>query len=130
MLEPVDGGEDIARAICSNQWDPATGRVSASLFKGANTSVSRLAVTPLVQTWDLFRARVEKPPEHRLEKVGAINVGDLQLIGKRFTLNPTELTVVPDPLDGYDAHALIPEKISRGLANQILKGLTLHDDPL
>jgi hypothetical protein len=42
---------------------------------------------------------------------------------------PIELTVEPKPVEGNPAHAEIPQKISRGLANQILKKLKLHNPP-
>lgn len=126
---PVDASENIARAICADKFDPETGEFSASLFKGANTSVSRLAITPLQETWELFRQRVERPPMRTLEYIGEINVGKLQEVGRSFAAKPTELTVEPAPLEGYPSHAEIPQTITRGLANQILKRLTLHKPP-
>lgn len=123
---PLEAREEIAKAICSDKWDAATGEISPSLFKGSNSSVSRLAIVPLEETWDVFRFRVEKPPERTLDRIGTISVGDLHRIGANFPSNPTPLTVKADPLDGYPSHAIIPEKISRGLANQIIKGLTIH----
>lgn len=123
---PVDLSEDIAKAICSDKLDPATGELSASLFKGAGSSVSRLAICPLEETWDLFRQRVEKPPERALERIGVINVGQLAEVGRTYSDNPTELTVEAVPLEGYPSHAEIPQKISRGLSNAILKNLRLE----
>ena len=125
---PVDPSEDFARAICSDKWDEATGEMSASLFKGENTSVSRLALCPLNETWDLFHRQVEKPPERTLRRIGTMNVGRLQQIGQGFPANPTALTVEPDPLPDFRSHAVIPEKISRGLANAIIRELTVHEE--
>ena len=122
----VPGHEDVARAICSNHWDGE--RYSASLFKGQNTSVSRLAITPLDQTWELFKARVENPPTRTLKQIGEINVGKMQEIGKTHPTN-THLTVVPKPLANYQSHAEIPQKISRGLANKIIRNLEIHNLP-
>lgn len=123
---PLEAHEDIAKAIPSEKWDPENGEVSPSLFKGSRGSVSRLSITPLEETWDLFRLHVEKPPERKLERIGEINVGILQEIGENFEANPTQLSVEPDPLDGYESHAIIPEKVSRGLAVQIVIALKLH----
>ena len=67
--------EDVVRAICSDKWDGQ--RLAPSLFKGQNISVSRLAVAPLIDHWDLFRRFVEKPPERTLKRMGQINVGKL-----------------------------------------------------
>jgi len=122
---PVDCSEDIAKAICTDKFDPETGVVSASLFKGSGSSVSRLFICPLDETWDLFRERVEKPPQRRLARIGVINVGHLAEIGRCFEANPTTLTVEAVPLDNYPSHAEIPEKISRGLSNEIVKNLSL-----
>jgi len=123
---PLEAHEEIAKAIPTEKWNPETGDVSPSLFTGSESSVSRLSITPLEETWELFRLRVEKPPERKLERIGEINVGILQEIGKNFEARPTQLSVEPDPLDGYESHAIIPEKISRGLAVQIVKALKLH----
>ena len=118
--------EDIVRAICTDKWDGE--RLSASLFSGEGTSVSRLAVIPLVDHWDLFRRYVEKPPERRLELIGEIKVGRLQGIGRSYA-TPIELTVEPKPEDWNKAHAEIPQRITKGLANKILPALTLHRPP-
>ena len=120
---PVEATENIVRAICSDKWDGE--RLSPSLFVGAGTSVSRLAIVPLEEHWDLFRNYVQRPPQRLLELIGEINVGFLQQIGRHNT-PPVELTVEPKPEDWNRAHAEIPEKISRGLANKIVPALRLH----
>ena len=115
--------EDIVRAVCTDKWDGE--RLSPSLFVGENISVSRLEITSLADHWDLFRQYVQKPPERRLELIAEINVGRLQSIGRRQ--NPcVELTVEPRPVDWNPAHAEIPQRITRGLANKILPKLKLH----
>ncbi len=123
---PVGPQEDIARAICTDKWDGE--RLSPSLFVGEGTSVSRLALIPLADHWDLFRRYVEQPPERRLEMIGEINVGRLQELGRNYA-TPIELTVEPKPEDWNPAHAEIPQRITRGLANKILPELKLHRPP-
>ena len=118
--------EDIVRAICTDKWDGE--RLSPSLFTGGSTSVSRLALIPLSLHWDLFRKYVERPPERRLERIGEINVGTLQALGQSYA-QPVCLTVEPAPVEWNPAHAEIPQRISRGLANKILQSLTLHGPP-
>ena len=125
----VAAEEDFARAICANQWDERSGEISASLFKGENTSVSRLEIVALEETWPLFRKRVEKPPERTLDRIGTMNVGELNRIGTDYKNSPKDLTVEPDALPDYPSHAIIPQKISRGLANEIIKHLKIHSDP-
>ncbi|MGA2659610.1 MAG: hypothetical protein ABSH34_19060 [Verrucomicrobiota bacterium] len=123
---PLAQTEDIVRAVCTDKWDGQ--RLSPSLFVGENVSVSRLAVVPLADHWDLFRQHVEKPPERWLELIAEINVGRLQAIGR--SQNPAvALTVEPKPVDWNPAHAEIPQKITRGLAGKILPELALHHPP-
>jgi len=119
---PVAPEEDIVRAVCSDKWDGQ--RLSPSLFVGQNTSVSRLAVIPLTDHWDIFRKHVQKPSARTLERIAEINVGVLQETARIHS--DLELTVEPSPLDWNPAHADIPQKITRGLANAILKELKLH----
>ena len=119
----ISAEEDIVRAICTDKWDGT--RLSPSLFTGANTSVSRLAVVSLADHWDMFRDHIEKPPERRLELLGEINVGALQTIGRNYK-DQVELTVEAKQENWNPAHAEIPQKITRGLANEILKGLELR----
>lgn len=123
---PVGLEENIARAICTDKWDGQ--RAAPSLFKGENTSVSRLALTPLAEHWDLFRKHVECPPERLLERNGEINVGTLKKIGRDYQ-NPVELTVEPKPEEWNPAHAEIPQKITRGLATEIVRALKIHKLP-
>lgn len=118
--------EEIVRAICTDKWDGQ--RVSPSLFKGANISVSRLSVLPLNSHWDLFSEHVQKPPERLLERIGQINIGKLQLLGAEHA-PATALTVEAKPVDWNSAHAEIPQNITRGLANKIVAALTLHEKP-
>lgn len=120
---PLAPTEDIVRAVCTDKWDGE--RLSPSLFVGEDISVSRLAITSLADHWDLFRQYVEKPPERRLELIAEINVGRLQEIGRAH--NPrVALTVELKPLEWNPAHAEIPQRITRGLANRILPELKRH----
>lgn len=114
------------RAICSpTHFDSVENRISPSLFKGPNTSVSRLAVISLAEHWDLFRRHLQKPPR-RLEFIGEIMVGRLQEIGKNYAASRTEITVEQAPEDWNPAHAEIPQKLSGGLANEIIRALVKH----
>jgi hypothetical protein len=123
----LDPSEDIVRAVCTDKWDGE--RLSPSLFVGENISVSRLAIVPLCDQWDLFRQYVEKPPERRLELIAEINVGRFQEVGR--THNPSiDLTVEPKPYVWNPAHAEIPQRITRGLASRILPVLKRHNPPI
>jgi hypothetical protein len=125
--------EDIARAICSDKYDPVTGRISTSLFKGPNTSVSRLAVIPLAGQWRKLAETVQKLPGRRLEKIGVIGVGALRKIGADYRTNdkptPVRIHVIADPVPTNPAHALVTEKLSDGLSNAINRALTQHALP-
>lgn len=121
---PLEDDEDIARAICSEKGDEP--RVSPSLMRGPNTSVSRLTIAPLEQTWEVFRRNVEKPPSRKLELIATINVGTLRGLGESYRPQPTKITVEAAPLEGYPSHAIIPNKLSRGLATKIVNALDRH----
>ena len=123
---PVSSDEDIVRAVCSDKWDGV--RLSPSLFVGEGTSVSRLALASLEEHWEMFSKHVQKPPERRLELIAEINVGKLQEVGL-VNNPPFHLTVEPKPEEWNRAHAEIPQKVTRGLANKILEQLRLHGTP-
>jgi hypothetical protein len=123
---PVGAEENVVRAICTDKFDG--NRISASLFNGENTSVSRLAMISLEDHWDMFREHVQKPPERWLEFIGEINVGNLQELGRKH-IPAIELTVVAKPEEWNAAHAEIPQKITRGLAIKIVKDLKIHKPP-
>jgi hypothetical protein len=125
--------EQIVRAICSDKFDRANGRVSPSLFKGPNTSVSRLAVIPLPQQWRKLAATVQQLPGRKLERLGEIGVGTLEDLGLNYVANDTPkkiaLSVVADPVPTNEAHAIIPENISAGLGSAICRALIFHELP-
>ena len=121
---PVPPEESIVRAIPTEKYDGE--RVSPSLFEGSNTSVSRLAIVPLEDQWELLRRHVERPPQRLLALLGEINVGALGRVGRAYVPRPTALTVEPDPLPGFLSHAVIPQKIARGLATEIVRHLIQH----
>lgn len=132
MKLPVE--EQIVRAICTDKYDRANGRVSPSLFKGAGTSVSRLAIIPLSHQWRKLAATVQKLPGRRLERLGEIGVGRLSAIGLAYTANnkpmPISLSVEANPLPSNSAHAVIPENITTGLSNSIVNNLAYHELPV
>lgn len=118
--------------MCTDKWDGQ--RLSPSLFVSdgvsgtcpdGGVSVSRLALLPLEDHWDLFRRYVQKPPQRLLAMIVQINVGALQHIGHTYS-PPVELTVEPKPKGWNPAHAEIPQRITRGLANKILPALKRH----
>lgn len=124
---PVAAEENIVRAVPTEKYDGE--RISPSLFEGSNTSVSRLAILPLADQWALLRRQIEKPSQRRLELLGEINVGTLTQLGRTYVPQPTALTVEPDPQPGFASHAVIPQRISRGLATQIVRHLIRHQPP-
>jgi hypothetical protein len=125
--------EQIVRAVCSDKFDRSSGRVSPSLFKGPNTSVSRLTIIPLPLQWRKLAATVQKLPGRRLERLGEIGVGPLEDLGLNYVANdkpmPITLSVVADAQPTNEAHALIPENITTGLGSAIVRTLNYHDLP-
>ncbi|HBB97708.1 MAG TPA: hypothetical protein DC054_20195 [Blastocatellia bacterium] len=119
--------EDIVRALHDAQWDRANDRKSSTIFKGKNISVSRLSVLGLRELFGIFHAKLDGSPNGAIVAVGEINVGELQRIGRQYQ-HPMELTVEEDPQEDNLAHAVIPQDITRGLANVIIKTLKIHNE--
>lgn len=125
MQRPLcEDHENILRAINEANWDASKNRGNSSLFKGPNTSVSRLSILSKSEIMDLFRTELRCP----VVCVGEINVGNLKQIG---LLHDFVITVEQDPLPTNPSHAEIPQKItSRKLAYAIIDALELHNMPL
>lgn len=128
----LSSDEDIVRAICSDKVDSASGFISPSLFAGkGDVSVSRLVMRRIEDQWGFFERRVSNPPDRALVLIGEINVGLLERTGLNYAEKPTQLTVDADPdysipEDPDLAHAVIPQRITRGLATEIIRALKIH----
>lgn len=123
--------ENVLRAIHSAHWDERNERYSSSLFKGSGTSVSRLSVRGMAELFAIFHRELDSVPKHRFVRSGGeINVGRLQQVGRGYQNRPTDLTVEQAPTETNPAHAEIPQNISKGLAFEIIRELTIHTDPL
>lgn len=132
--------EDIVRAIRSSDWDEKHNRWSSNLFKGPNTSVSRLTILPLNSIFKIFFFELHKPPVHKVIKAGEIRIEKLKKLGNNFVVNGkpqiTTITVEADPIIGQSgipdnpAHAEIPQKLPRSLALEIIKQLQFHNPPI
>lgn len=130
MTHPeVSCEENVVRAIHSAWWDVQMNRKFSSIFKGENISVSRLSILSLSELLNIFHAQLDSSPNGAIIGVGEINVGRLKAIGGEYE-PPTDLTVEIAPLTENPAHAEIPQKISKGLANKIIKELDFHQDPM
>lgn len=130
--------ENIVRALTTAYWDPVGKRYQSHLFSATGkTSVSRLAVLGLAETFEIFRSKLERlfdDPPRVLLGAGEINIGHLQALGLERT-PPVALTVEEDP-DGEEvepprnpAHAEIPQGIPRKLSKTIIEALEKHDPP-
>jgi hypothetical protein len=128
MNRPVcSRNEDVVRALCDSHWDERQNRFSSALFRGPNTSVSRLAILKLETIFEIFHRDLDKPPKSKVILAGEINVGKLQDIGKAH-VSPNSITVEVAPLLCNPAHAEIPEKLPRSLALKIIEQLIKHKD--
>jgi len=121
--------EDIVRAIRRADWDHVNERISSDLFKGENTSVSRLVVLPIQEIVRIFKADFDGRATGPLDATGEINVGELKRIAAAHEFAPKKLTVKPMPTADNPAHAEIPEKISTGLSKAIIKKLKVSRVP-
>ncbi len=125
--------EQVVRAVCSEHYDRETGRVSPSLYEGTETSLSRLKIIPLSAQWVKLAATVQRLPGRRLEKIGELGVGQIEDIGRNYLQNgkatPIPLTVVDDPTPQNEAHAIVPQKITKGLSRVLKEGTQWHEPP-
>lgn len=112
--------ENILRAINEAHWDVTKNRASSSLFKGPNTSVSRLLILSREEIVEIFKRDLPHPPI----SIGELNVGNLMQIGQNCNF---PLSVEQDPVEGNPAHAEIPQKINnRKIALTIIDSMTMH----
>jgi hypothetical protein len=121
--------ENILRAIHEAFWDLTRNRKSPSIFKGTNISVSRLSILGVNELFAIFHQKLDGSQNGRIVAGGEINIGNLQRIGREYVNGRTQLTVEQDPEDDNIAHAVIPQKITQGLANVIIAALVIHNDP-
>lgn len=135
-LVPPD--ENIVRAIHFAWWDIENDVKHSSILKDSrgNVSVSRLSILSLNKLFEIFHKQLDSSPNGRIVGAGEINVGHLMEIGLEHTANPTNLTVEEAPIKedeangeiGNPAHAEIPQRISKGLANRIIKEMVFHKE--
>ena len=131
MSEQLVGDEEeLVRAVCSpDGCDQEVNRITSLLMAGTNTSVSRTALVPLTDHWELFRRCVEKPPARKLEMIATITVSELKTIAevhsKEYKVKPPRvIKVVVSPNDCWtppEGHAEIEGKLRQSLANAIIK---------
>ena len=134
----VSSEENIVRAIHNAWWDIENDVKHSSIFKDSrgNISVSRLSILSLDKLFEIFHQQLDSSPNGKIIAAGEINVGRLVEIGLEHKENPTNLTVEKAPIEENKAkgevenpaHAEIPQKISKGLANRIIKELIFHKD--
>jgi hypothetical protein len=128
MFRPeVSPEENVLRAIHSAWWDVETDQKSSSIFKGERISLNRLKMLDLRSSLNVFHETLDTSPNGVIIGAGEINVGTLIEIAQAHHVSVV-LTVEEDPLPGNPAHAEIPQKISKGLANKIIEKLIFHRD--
>lgn len=135
---PVSPEENIVRAIHFAWWDIENDVKHSSIFKdkGGNISVSRLSILSLDKLFEIFHQQLDSSPNGKIIAAGEINVSRLMEIGLEHKENPTHLTVEEAPIKENKAkgeienpaHAEIPQRISKGLANRIIRELIFHKD--
>lgn len=121
MPRPLcDDRENVLRGITEAHWDKEQGRGVSSLFKGPNTSVSRLKIWEKDRIIKKFVSDICSP----IIAAGEINVGALRQIG---ISHETIITVEEDGSRRNPPHAEVPQKInSRKILLEIISALTIH----
>ncbi|CAG9244881.1 hypothetical protein [Paraburkholderia caribensis] len=124
--EKLGGEEELLRAMLETHWDKAQGRISPSLFEGADISVSRLSILNDRELFPIFFRDLDKPGR-LVAGAGQISVAAIIDAGQSHADKPTELWVTPKPETEIGkenpAHAEIMPKISRGLARKLVAAL-------
>jgi len=138
MSEQLVGDEEeLVRAVCSpDGCDPEAGQISSQLMAGTNTSVSRSALVPVTDHWELFRKCVEKAPARKLEMIATITVPELRSIAeahsKEYKVKPPRvINVVVSPNDCWtppEGHAEIEGKISQSLGTWIIRQMRYYKE--
>jgi hypothetical protein len=118
-VDSVPDGDNILRALKDSQYDPRTTDVAPSCLTDESISVNHIGSVPIDEHFRIFK-RVLKQGEIYNAAI-EINVGRLRRLAAEYTPKPTTLNVVMDPKDDNPHHALILGKITRGIANLLIK---------
>lgn len=130
--EQVPDNEEIVRGITSAHYDPVHDQISSDVFcrRKEEVSVNRLAICTLKEIFGILRRKLEKPGQSiQLLKVGQIQVGFLKRVCVEFKHKSTPITIEADPEDDDLSHAVIPQRISDGLAKEIIRNLNFPPEP-
>jgi hypothetical protein len=132
MQRPVLRREEVVlRAIQETHLDEKQGRVSSSLFKGRDISLSRLAVLSTGEIFKILRRDLDKPA-NALIGAAEVTVAVIEDAGGRDEAGKLIVRVVADPLLGSapnPAHAEIPQNLSKGTSRKIIKGISRYVRP-
>ena len=132
--------EEIVRALHIPLWDPDKGRATTSAFRQPDISVSRTSILPYDEIVQIFKADLERTMGdgtfRRIEATASLRVDALLSACSDANNSGLSVRVEADPIQASTdvqanpAHALIrvrditttlPKKLSRGMANAILK---------
>lgn len=131
--EVLDGEEQIAIALHLPSWCPKNKRGTKSAFQRFNTSVSRLAITPIADIVGIFIAEVGKGVR-LIEGYGVCRVREVEAAAQGS--ETTKLVVTADPKESNPAHAEIiafnkdmtelRKKVPDGVALNLAKLIEVH----
>ena len=116
------------RGILRAHWDEEKGEYTSSLFRGPNTSVSRLRIFPKERIIDIFKADFDAHIDGPVIGTGEIVIADLIKLGKEYKdgkgkPRPQLVTVIPKPTATNDSHAEVVEEFTRGFARKVIVAL-------
>lgn len=128
-LEECPDAETIVKGLLTT--DIQEGEIRRDLFKGRESSYSRLAVYTIEKILDIFRTELPRPPEKLLVGYCILNVGQMKRLGAAFKNRDVpegiSVKVVPVPLPACpphpqnDSHAETRPNITLGLSAQFAK---------
>jgi hypothetical protein len=131
-----DHEEKILRAIVQEWWDASKNRYHTDVFAQKNLSVSRLKISSMDELVEHFYRDIHKPPRRILFKAFEFEIGAFKKESSTYMENnksikkKKDFKVFVDPLENNPAHALVCPNISEGLANYLLKNLSIIEHVL
>jgi len=113
--------EEVLRAITDPaHFDHSKNRVSSTVFRGSNISVSRLKILSFDSLVKIFKQELEQNGKNKLIKTGQLSVADIEDI--------TGLFVEEKPTEENPAHAeIIGEIKSRSISNKLKDKMKVED---
>jgi len=119
-------GENVVKGLLDETYDPVSRIALPKLFKGKESSYSRLRELDLHAIWVIFLKELHHPdrePPKNLIGYAILNVGKMRRIAREYrnpeTKENVKLEMLPMPTDTNRAHAVTVPSVPSTLAQVI-----------